>query len=100
MRKRLLAALGLACGPALYAGAAEFQPPVRLTAGGAASRGEPPGYAAPCWADVGGHGRPDLVVGQFREGKMRVFKNLGGINFAAGEWLKAGGKVAEVPGVW
>src|SRR5580704_12897832 len=100
MRKRLLTALGLACGSALYAGTPEFEPPVRLTAGGAAIRVEPPGYAAPCWADVDGDGKPDLVVGQFQKGKMRVFKNLGGTKFAAGEWLKAGGNVAEVPGVW
>jgi hypothetical protein len=31
---------------------------------------------------------------------MQVFKNLGGTKFAAGTWLKADGKVAEVPGVW
>ena len=31
---------------------------------------------------------------------MQVFKGLGGTKFAAGEWLKADGKVAEVPGVW
>jgi hypothetical protein len=29
-----------------------------------------------------------------------MFKNLGGTKFAAGVWLQAEGKVAEVPGVW
>jgi len=99
MRQRLLATLGLLCGPGLC-GAADFQPPVRLTAGGAAVRVEAPGYAAPCWADVDGDGNRDLLVGQFNGGKVRVFKNLGDGKFAAGAWLQAEGKPAEVPGVW
>jgi FG-GAP-like repeat len=99
VHNRLLVALGLVGVPALCA-AAEFEKPVRLTAGGNAVRVEPPGFACPCLADVNGDGRPDLVVGQFQGGKMRVFKGLGNATFAAGEWLTAGGKVAEVPGVW
>jgi hypothetical protein len=99
MKQRLLATLGLLCGPALC-GAAEFQPPVRLKADGAAVRVEAPGYAAPCWADVDGDGKKDLLVGQFNGGKIRVFKNLGDGKFAAGAWLQAEGKPAEVPGVW
>jgi hypothetical protein len=80
--------------------AAEFQPPVRLEAGGAPVRVEGPGYAAPCWADIDGDGKKDLLVGQFSQGKIHVFKNLGDGKLAAGEWLKAEGAVAEVPGVW
>lgn len=80
--------------------AVEFQNPVRLTAGNGPVRVESPGYAAPCWADIDGDGRKDLLVGQFKEGKIRVFKGLGGTRLAAGEWLKAEGKVATVPGVW
>ncbi|MBM3834312.1 MAG: hypothetical protein FJ403_13795 [Verrucomicrobia bacterium] len=63
-------------------------------------RVESPGYAAPCWADIDADGKKDLLVGQFKEGKIRVFKGLGDGKFAAGEWLKADGKVATVPGVW
>jgi hypothetical protein len=99
MNRRLLAALGLLCGPAL-GWAAEFQAPVRLKAGGVPIRVEAPGYAAPCWADVDGDGKKDLLVGQFRQGKIRVYKNLGSGKFADGAWLQAGGKAAEVPGVW
>jgi hypothetical protein len=80
--------------------AAEFANPVRLEADGAAIRVEAPGYAAPCWADVDGDGKKDLLVGQFNGGKIRVFKNLGEGKLAAGQWLMAGGKAAEVPGVW
>jgi hypothetical protein len=99
MRRRVLAVLGLVCGGGLCA-AADFEPPYRLKAGGAAVRVESPGYACPCLADVDGDGKVDLLVGQFAGGKIRVFKGLGGRTFAPGTWLQAGGSVAEVPGVW
>jgi len=51
-------------------------------------------------ADVDDDGKKDLLVGQFNGGKIRVFKNLGDGKLATGEWLMAGGKAAEVPGVW
>ncbi|MEW6305243.1 MAG: hypothetical protein AB1705_17335 [Verrucomicrobiota bacterium] len=89
----------LACSVAV-AGAVEFEKPVRLKGGDAFVRVESPGYAAPCLADLDGDGRKDLLVGQFRDGKIRVFKGLGGARFAAGDWLKAEGRVALVPGVW
>jgi hypothetical protein len=101
--KRLLRCaflIGGAVWSAALCSAAEFQPPVRLTAGGAAIRVESPGYAAPCWADLDGDGKHELLVGQFNEGKIQVFKHLGAEKFAPGVWLQADGKVAEVPGVW
>jgi hypothetical protein len=79
--------------------AAEFQPPVRLEADGVPVRVESPGFAAPCWADINGDGRKDLLVGQFNNGKIRVYRNLGDGKLAPGEWLEAEGAVAEVPGV-
>ncbi len=77
-----------------------FSEPVRLKAGEDYVRVEEPGWAAPCWYDVDRDGKKDLVVGQFHGGKMKVYRNLGDGKLAAGEWLRAGGKVAEVPGVW
>src|SRR5262245_35974544 len=90
---------------ALTARSAEFQSPVRVEAAGKPIRLESPGYACPCWADIDGDGKKDLLVGQFNGGKIQFFKNLGdaksGVGkLAAGEWLKAEGKTAEVPGVW
>ena len=99
MKRLLLSAFLLAVGSA-YSNAADFERPVRLKAGDAAIRVESPGYAAPCWADLKGDGKMHLLVGQFNDGKIRVYKHLGGERFAPGEWLKAEGKVAEVPGVW
>lgn len=96
MKASLLATLVFSCAAAC--GAAEFQPPVRLKAGDAAIRVEAPGYACPAWAVVGG--KPALVVGQFRDGKMRVYPHLGSLKFGEGKWLEADGKPAEVPGVW
>jgi hypothetical protein len=32
--------------------------------------------------------------------KIRLYKNLGDGKLAAGQWLKAEGAAAEVPGVW
>jgi hypothetical protein len=103
MKRVLFSALLLLCLTA-WCGAAEFQPPVMLKADGKAVRVESPGYAAPCWADIDGKGKKDLLVGQFNQGKIKVYKNLGDgkgdVKLAAGSWLQAGGKVAEVPGVW
>ena len=80
--------------------AVDFDSPVRLKAGGEFVRVEIPGYAAPCWADIDGDGKKDLLVGQFHDGQIGVFKGLGGGKLAAREWLQADGKVAKVPGVW
>ncbi len=83
--------------------AADFAAPVMMKAGGQPIRTEAPGYASPCWADVDGDGKKDLLVGQFNDGKIRVYKNTGTTKtpkLAAGQWLQADGKAAQVPGVW
>jgi hypothetical protein len=98
--KQLLLSTLLLGGSAAFCGAADFELPVRLKAGDAAIRVESPGYAAPCWADIHADGQKQLLVGQFNQGKIRVFKHLGAEKFAPGNWLQAEGTVAEVPGVW
>jgi hypothetical protein len=86
--------------PPATAGGGSFHPPVRLKAGDEIIKVDAPGYACPCLADIDRDGKLDLLVGQFNEGKIRVYKGLGEMKFGPGEWLKADGEVALVPGVW
>jgi hypothetical protein len=99
VKRLLLSALFLGGGTAACS-AADFADPVRLKAGDAAVRVESPGYAFPCWTDIDGDGKKELLVGQFNKGKIKVYKHLGAQKFAPGDWLQAEGSVAEVPGVW
>jgi hypothetical protein len=87
-------------GSVAASSAAEFEPPVRLEGEGKPVRVESPGYAAPCWDDLDGDGKQDLLVGQFNQGKIKVYRNEGDGKLAPGSWLEADGKVAEIPGVW
>ena len=80
---------------------AEFDPPVMLkTASDEAIRVDSPGYAAPCWADINGDGKMELLVGQFSKGLIKVYEHQGDLKFGDGKWLEADGEPAEVPGVW
>lgn len=97
--KSIVVATCALCG-VVAAGAADFEKPVRLKGGSEYMRVESPGWAAPCLADVDRDGKADLLVGQFNDGKIRVYKGLGDMKFGPGEWLKAAGEVAKVPGVW
>jgi hypothetical protein len=96
--KRFVLSAALLGGSAALCVAAEFESPVRLKAGETPIRVESPGYACPGWAVI--NGQKTLLVGQFNQGKIQVFKHLGGEKFAPGTWLQAEGKVAEIPGVW
>lgn len=78
----------------------KFAAPVRLDANGIAIQVESPGYAAPYLADIDADGLNDLLVGQYADGKIKFYRNSGDGRFAAGQWLKAEGQVAEVPGIW
>ena len=79
---------------------AEFDDPFQLKAGSEFIRVESPGYAAPCLADMNGDGLKDLIVGQFNDGKMKVYLSQGDGKFSEGQWLEVDGKPAEIPGVW
>ena len=73
--------------------------PVRLEADGKPIDTEF-GHAAPFVCDFDRDGKRDLLVGQFGDGKLKIFRNLGtneAPRFAAATWFEAGGKVASIP---
>jgi hypothetical protein len=97
----LIAALLLAA-PSQQAGPEarrELAAPVKVLAGKAPIDVEV-GHAAPCVADLGGDGKLFLLVGQFGEGKLRVYPNVGSKTqprFEKFEYLHAGAAMASVP---
>jgi hypothetical protein len=96
----LVAAIATAPPQKARAGpASELAPPIRLTAGGKPIDVDV-GHAAPCVADIKGDGKPCLLVGQFGEGKLRIYPNVGSKTeprFDKFEWFQAGGKLGTVP---
>ena len=58
------------------------------------------GHAAPYLYDIDGDGKRDLLVGQFGEGKLRIYKNKGTDSkpeYGEHEWLEAEGQVVTTP---
>jgi hypothetical protein len=76
-----------------------FAPPVRLEAAGKAIDTDV-GHAAPLVVDFDGDGKDDLLVGQFGDGVLWFYKNVGTNaqpKYAAGVKFKAGDKEGRVP---
>jgi len=77
----------------------ELMPPFRVLADGAAIDVEI-GHAAPLVMDFDGDGKPDLLVGQFGSGKLRIYRNVGTESeprFDRFTWFKAGSSDGKVP---
>ncbi|MFO0845240.1 MAG: VCBS repeat-containing protein [Gemmataceae bacterium] len=81
--------------------APDLAPPVHVLAGGRPLDVERSGHAAPCVGDFDGDGKPDLLVGQFDGGKLRVYRNTGTGRGApmldTYTYLVAGGQTGRVP---
>ena len=95
----LVLAFGGLLPPAADGPATEFLPPVRLEAAGKPID-TAVGHAAPFVADFDGDGVKDLLVGQFGDGILLVYRNVGSNEhprFAAGVKFKGGGKDGRVP---
>lgn len=80
--------------------AGELAAPVQLMADGKPLDVGGTGYAAPFMSDFDGDGVRDLWVGEFRKGKLRVYRNKGSNaepQFGAYEWFKDGADTGRVP---
>ena len=79
--------------------APDLAPPIPLLAGGQPINVDM-GHAAPFVADLNGDGHLTLLVGQFGEGRLRLYPNVGTRNdpkLDQFEWFKVDGKVVSVP---
>jgi hypothetical protein len=77
----------------------DLSPPVQIQAAGQPINVDM-GHAAPFLADLNGDGQLTLLVGQFGEGKLRMYPNVGTRSeprFDTFEWFKVDGKMARVP---
>lgn len=58
------------------------------------------GHSAPFFGDIDGDGLKDLIVGEYFEGRVRVFKNQGtpgNPQFSNFEWISTESGNAKVP---
>jgi hypothetical protein len=97
----MLAPIFLLCGLAAPAaeGSRELAPPVRIEAAGKPIDTDV-GHAAPFVGDFDGDGVQDLLVGQFGDGILWIYKNQGtsaAPKLAAGVKFKDGKEDGRVP---
>ncbi len=94
-----LSATSLALTTAAALAGVEFAPPFKVEAGGKPVDVEI-GHAAPLVTDFDGDGTFDLLVGQFGDGKLRIYRNTGTATapkFGTFAWFQAGGETGKVP---
>jgi hypothetical protein len=97
-RLMALGVLALA-GPVLAAESTDLAAPVKIMAGGKPIDVDI-GHAAPCVADWNGDGVLHLLVGQFGDGKLRIYRNVGTKDkpqFDKFAWFQDGAAGGKVP---
>jgi hypothetical protein len=78
----------------------ELRPPVPVLVDGKPLDVGHDGHSAPFVGDFDGDGKLDLLVGQYHEGRLRVYRNSGSNarpRFTGYSWFEAGGKPGRVP---
>lgn len=79
--------------------AGAFEPPARVMCDGTPINVDI-GHAAPHFCDIDGKGVKDLLVGQFGEGKLRIYRNSGTNThpkFDKFDWFLEGKPEGRVP---
>jgi hypothetical protein len=96
----ILMPLLLGAGPPAKELASDLERPVQITADGQPIDIQHDGHSAPFVGDFDGDGVNDLLVGEFEDGRLRIFRNLGTNaqpRFENYEWFKAGAELGRVP---
>ena len=80
--------------------ASDLDRPLQITADGKPIDVQRDGHSAPFVGDFDGDGLNDLLVGEFEDGRLRIYRNLGTNSqprFAKYEWFKTGAELGRVP---
>jgi hypothetical protein len=78
----------------------ELRPPVPVLVDGKPLDVGREGHSAPFVGDFDGDGRCDLLVGQYHEGRLRIYRNHGDNarpRFQEFTWFQANGKLGRIP---
>lgn len=95
----VMVALFIFFGSQTRVNAKELETPVKIKAGDAVIDVDI-GHAAPCVLDFDGDGKKDLLVGQFAEGKLRLYRNVNNNKdpqFNSFTWFMNGTEEGKVP---
>jgi hypothetical protein len=94
MKCSLLLSLALVGPVAAQDRAPDLAAPIALQAGGVEIDVDG-GHAAPFVHDVDGDGKRDLLVGQFDDGALRLYRSEGDGRLAASTWMQVAGAKAS-----
>ena len=95
-----LCAVVLLAVPAFAGESNDLLPPAQVQAGEQPLDIQREGHAAPFIGDFYEDGGLCLLVGQYNDGRLRIYRNTGTRakpRFDSYTWFEAGGKIASVP---